>query len=243
VNTFVTLAEIRQALSLLSAADRAAIARWLENSTERIYGGYKVEEPRAVYAERPPTYMTREEFLEFQEQSPVADEYVNGIIRALSGPSVAHGLVTQNIFRAVDSHLRGSPCQSFCTGVRLNLTLGDDRIIYEPDLYVSCDRSAWDKKWIPNPRFVVEVLSPSSQHIDRREKSVNYRRVPTLDEYVLAAQTRPELTIYRRAEHWMPDIVSGMGGVAEFRSLGLSVPLSEIYERVFSGPMPSDAGI
>jgi Uma2 family endonuclease len=243
VNTFATLAEIRRALSLLPEADRAAIVRWLENSNERIYGGYRIEEPRATYAERPPEYMTREEFLEFQERSPVAYEYVNGIIRAMSGPSVAHGLITQNIFLAITPLLRGGPCQAFCTGVQLNLTLGDDELVYEPDLYVSCDRSAWDEKWIPNPRFVVEVLSPSTQHIDRREKAVNYRRVPTLDEYVLAAQTRPELTIYRRAERWVPDIVSGPRGVAEFRSLDVSVPLTEIYERVFSGSMPPETGI
>jgi len=76
----------------------------------------------------------------------------------------------------------------------------------------------------------VEVLSPATEQIDRKEKAVNYRRAPSMEEYVIASQKRAELTIYRRAARWLPEIVSGMGAVAEFRSLGMSVPLSVIYE-------------
>lgn len=233
------LAEIRYALARLSEAERKEVIAWLERLDERVFGADRVEEPRAAYAPSP-GYMTREEFLEFQERSVTAYEYVNGIIRAMSGPSVAHGLVTQNIFVALQAHLRGKPCQPFCTGVQVNLTLGEDEIVYHPDVYVSCDRSVWDKKWIPNPKFVAEILSPSTQHIDRREKVTNYRRVVSLDEYVIASQKRAELTIYRRAEHWQPDVAIGLHAVAEFRSVGLAVPLAEIYEGVFSGRMQPD---
>ena len=233
-------AEIRYALARLNEAERREIIAWLERLDERVYGADRVEEPRATYATSFPEYMTREEFLEFQERSVTAYEYVNGVIRAMSGPSVAHCLVTQNIFVALQSHLRGKPCQPFCTGGQVNLTLGEDEIVYHPDVYVSCDRSAWDQKWIPNPTFVVEVLSPSTQHIDRREKAANYRRVVSLDEYVIASQKRAELMIFRRAEHWQPDVVTGPRAVAQFRSLGLSVPLAEIYEGVFFASTPSD---
>jgi len=183
--------------------------------------------------------MTREEFLDFQEQNFTAYEYVNGIIRAMSGPSVAHCLITQNIHRVLDAHLRRGPCQSFCTGGEVNLTLGGDEIVYHPDVYVSCDRSVWDPRWIPNPKFIVEVLAPSTQQIDRREKAANYRRVESLDEYVVASQTRPEVTIYRRADYWRPDVAVGLRAVVEFRSFGLSVPLAEIYEGVVFAVAPN----
>jgi Uma2 family endonuclease len=229
-------AEIHRALARLNEAERKDIIAWLERSNERVCGADRVEEPQAAYATPFVEYMSREEFLEFQEQTPILYEYVNGIIRAMSGPSVAHCIVTQNIFLALQSHLRGKLCQPFCTGLQLNLTLGDDEIVYHPDVLVSCDRSAWDTKWIPNPTFVAEVLSPSTQHIDRREKAVNYRRVVSLDEYAVASQRRPEITIYRRAEHWQPDVALGSRAVAEFRSLGLSVPLAEIYDGVLFTP-------
>ena len=236
-------ADIRRALGRLTDAERKEVIAWLERLGERVFGVDRVEEPQAAYAAPLPGYMTREEFLDFQERSFTMYEYINGIIRDMSGPSVAHCLITQNIHRALDTHLRGGPCQPFCTGGSVNLTLGNDEIVYHPDVYVSCDRSVWDKRWVPNPKLVVEVLSPSTQHLDRREKAANYRRVASLDEYVIASQKRPELTIHRRAEHWQPDVVMGARATVEFRSLGLSVPLAEIYEGVFSGPPPSDTEV
>ena len=176
--------------------------------------------------------MTLDEFFEFQERTPITYEYVNGIIRAMSGPSVAHCLITQNIFRLVDARLRGGPCEAFCTGGQLQLTFGKDEIIYHPDVYVSCDRNAWSEKTVVNPRFVVEVLSPSTQHIDRREKLVNYCRLISLEEYVIVSQRRAELEIYRRENNWRQDVVDTPGAVAEFRSLDVTVALADIYDGV-----------
>jgi len=232
-------ADIRRALGRLSEAERKEVIAWLERLGERTFGVDRVEEPQAAYAAPLPGYMTREEFLDFQERSFTLYEYINGIIRDMSGPSVAHCLIAQNIQRALDSHLRGGPCQPFCSGGSVNLTLGNDEIVYHPDVYVSCDRSVWDPRWIPNPKFVVEVLSPSTQDIDSREKAVNYRRVDSLDEYVIASQKRPEVTIYRRADRWRPAVSVGLRAEAEFRSFGVSVSLAEIYEGVVFAETPS----
>jgi Uma2 family endonuclease len=244
-------AEIRYSLAQLNDVERRDIIAWLERFGERSHGFDRVEEPEeprsaygAPFPEHPsPEYMTRDEFLDFQEQSFTPFEFINGIIRPMSGPSVAHCLITQNIHRVLDTRLRGGPCQSFCTGGEINLTLGDDEIVYHPDVYVSCDRSVWDPRWIPNPKFVVEVLSPSTQDIDSREKAVNYRRVESLDEYVIASQKRPEVTIYRRADRWRPDISVGLRAEAEFRSFGVSVSLAEIYEGVVFAATPCSSEI
>jgi Uma2 family endonuclease len=226
--------EIRHQLTLLDANERREILAWLEGLDDRREGAHRIEEPPPPpYGAAKPSYMTLEEFHSFTEHSPLPYEYVNGVIRAMSGPTVAHGLISQNIFRALDKHLRGKPCVPFCGGVELNLQLGEDKIAYLPDVFVSCDRASWDPKWIPNPKLVVEVLSPSTQNIDRREKLVNYCRTPSLEEYVIAAQKSAQLTIYRRAEDWQPDVVVGSGAVAAFRSLDMAVPLAEVYERVF----------
>lgn len=232
-------AEIRQSLARLNDSERREVITWLERLNERVYGADRVGESPPAYATPLPELMTLEEFLEFQEQSPTPYEFVNGIIRPISGPSVPHCIVAQNIFRAIDSHLQKGPCQAFVSGCDVKLSLGTDQIVYMPDLVVSCDRSAWEEKWIPNPKLVVEVLSPSTHQIDRKEKAVNYRRVPSMEEYVIASQKRPELTIYRRAARWLPELVRGIGAVAELRSLGVSVPLMVIYEDALRDPTPS----
>lgn len=231
--------EIRQALISLNEYERREIIAWFERHSWRIGGADRVEEPQPAYATPLPELMTFEEFLQFQDKSPLPYEFVNGVLRQVSAPTVPHCRIVQNIFRAIDPHLRKGPCEPFCTGGQVYLNLGTDEISYRPDLFVSCDRSVWDEKWIPNPKFVVEVLSPSTQHIDRREKAVNYRRVPSMEEYVIASQKRPELTIYRRVARWLPEIVSGMGAIAEFRSLDVSVPLTVIYEDALRDPSAS----
>jgi Uma2 family endonuclease len=215
----------------MSHGERQQLLVYLRRAGEFLFPSDRVEEPRPAYGAAL-KYMTREEFFQFQEQSTITYEYINGIIRAMSGPTVAHCLITQNIFRVVDARLRGGPCHAFCTGGPLNLTLDDDEIVYHPDVYVSCDRHAWDQRGIPNPKFVVEVLSPSTQHIDRREKLVNYCRVPSLDEYVIVSQHRMELAIYRRSANWSQEIVSALEATVEFRSLDVTAPVAAIYEEV-----------
>lgn len=229
--------EIRRSIALLSDAERDSIIKWLLRQ-----GTDRVEEARPAYATPLPELMTREEFLNLEDPDSIRYEFVNGIIRLMSGPSVAHCCIAQNVYAALRAHLRGGPCVPFCTGGNVNLSPGTDEIVYKPDVYVSCDPSAWDEKSIPNPKFVMEVLSPSTERIDRKEKAVNYRRTPSIEEYVIASQKLPELTIYRRTARWLPEIVSGLSAMAEFRSLGMSVPLNVIYENALGewGPSTND---
>ncbi len=134
-----------------------------------------VREPLAEYNPNPPL-MTFEEYLEFVETSPLRYEYVNGVVHAMSGGSVAHGLVTGSLMGAVISHLRGGPCKVFSSNVDLEIRSETDEITYIPDLMVACNPDEWTEKAIRNPKLVAEVLSPSTRHIDQREKATNYRQ-------------------------------------------------------------------
>jgi Uma2 family endonuclease len=177
--------------------------------------------------------MTEEEYLEFEENSPMRHEYVNGAVYAMSGASLAHNRIVSRLHVALQRRLRGGPCEVFIQDLKLKLRPGSDKFWYYPDLMVSCDRAGWHKKWITNPRLVIEVLSASTKHIDRREKATTYRRIDTIDEYVIVAQHSPQVTMQRRETNWVPQVASGPEAIAEFRSVGASVPLAEIYENIF----------
>jgi Uma2 family endonuclease len=154
---------------------------------------------------------------------------VAGEIFAMSGGSRKHALIAGNVFAAFHAHLRGSPCSSFINDFKLHLDVNESKFFYYPDVMVACGPQA-DDRFCTNPRLIVEVLSPSTEHTDRREKASNYRQIPALEEYVLVAQRMAEVTIYRRSEHWSPLILSSLGETAEFRSIELSLPLGQIYE-------------
>lgn len=102
--------------------------------------------------------------------------------------------------------------------------------MYYPDVMVSCRPEDRTDQTVRNPRLVVEILSKSTQHIDRREKAMTYQRVQEIEEYVLIAQNQPRIIVYRRAEGWRPMVYSSMDARVELRSIGLQIPLAQIYE-------------
>ena len=81
-----------------------------------------------------------------------------------------------------------------------------------------------------NPVLVIEVLSPSTEAIDRREKLHAYRHLPALQEYVLISQDRQQVEIYRRQGDvgWL-FITFEPGDSVEFASVGATLPIAELY--------------
>ena len=62
---------------------------------------------------------------------------------------------------------------------------------------------------------------------------MNYLQIPTLEEYVLVAQDRREVTVFRRATGWHGEIFSAPEAVVDFSSVKQSMAVGEIYEDVF----------
>jgi Uma2 family endonuclease len=225
-----TISEIQQALGSLSAADLESIADWLNWQVEEArYRTYHVREAQPEYlSEEEPLFMTWEEYLVFEEQSPLRHEYVNGTVYAMSGASLAHNQIVQELVVAFRSHLRGGPCKPFFLEAKLEIRAARDKIVYYPDAMVSCRPEDRTDTMVRNPKLVVEILSKSTQHIDRREKALTYQRVDSIEEYVLIAQKEPRVIVHRRADDWRPVLYSAMEAQVEFRSIGLSVAMAQI---------------
>jgi Uma2 family endonuclease len=227
-----TIAEVQTSIRGLGREERYIIACWLEGYEAEELGFSGVREPAVEYAVEP-RYMTEEEYLAFEERSPSRHEYVNGYVHAMSAPGPSHGRVLARLQFALTKRLGDGPCEAFAARLQADADTASTHNYFYPDIVVSCDRENWGDKWLRNPRLIIEVLSPSTQHIDRRDKATTYRRIPGMEEYVIAAQNSAQLTILRRAEGWVAEVVSGLDAVAEFRSLDMSIPLAEIYGGVF----------
>lgn len=227
-----TIAEVKQALRELSAAELESIADWLEWEVEESrYRASRVEEAQPEYPSgEEPLFMSWEEYLAFEVQSPCRHEYVNGTVYAMSGASLAHNRIAQELVVAFRTHLRGGPCEPFFLEAKLEIRTGRDQIMYFPDVLVSCRPEDRTDQAVRNPKLVVEILSKSTQHIDRREKAMTYQRVEAIEEYALIAQSQPRIIVHRRAEDWRPMLYSSLDARVEFRSMGLHLPLAQIYQ-------------
>jgi Uma2 family endonuclease len=179
-------------------------------------------------------HMTVDQYLAFELQSPSRHEYLAGEVFAMTGSSSQHNAIATRLFAATAAHLRGSLWQAFMSEVKVRVRTNMRDYFYYPDMSVISDhdrRADGGERllFVRSPRLIAEVISPATENIDRREKSMMYRELASLEEYVLVAQEKCEVTVFRRCEQWRPVICNALEAVAEFRSIGLSLPLAQIY--------------
>jgi Uma2 family endonuclease len=180
-----------------------------------------------------PVLISVEDYLRHEADGPVRHEYIGGRIHAMAGASERHNLIAGNLFAQFHAHLRGGPCRVYMADFKVRLEINREDLFYYPDVMVACQRTGVEEHYLRFPTLIVEVLSPSTESIDRREKLLNYPQIATLDEYVVVAQDRREVMVHRRAEYWAPHLLTAPESAAEFRSIKFSLPLSRIYEGVF----------
>jgi Uma2 family endonuclease len=173
--------------------------------------------------------LTVDDYLAFEKDGRLRHEYVASEIFPMTGGGLEHNIIAGNIFTALSVHLRGSSCRTFMSDFKVRLKNGMDDIFYYPDVMVACGNAGVEKYYLTQPKLIIEVLSPTTEAIDRREKALHYRQIPTLEEYVLVAQDAPEITIYSRTDGWAFSTLRSLQDVAAFRSIELSLPLAEIY--------------
>lgn len=155
-------------------------------------------------------------------------EYVNGMIYAMAGASRAHNLVAGNFFLSLGNHLKGSRCRAYQSDMKVGIRLQRENHFYYPDVQVSC-ADEQDRYYNNSPCLIVEVLSDSTARVDRYEKLVAYRLLPTLQEYVLCSQSSPAVEIYRRRTEWQAEYFVG-GQTFQLESVGLEMAMDELYE-------------
>lgn len=116
--------------------------------------------------------------------------------------------------------------------LKVQLRIAGEDLFYYPDVLVTCHAIGAKDHFTRFPTVIFEVLSDSTEQIDRREKLTNYRQSDTLEEYVLVDQVRREVTLHCRSETWMPLGLASDTATLDLTSLGATLPLAEIYESV-----------
>ncbi len=220
---------IQQAIRQLTRVEREELAEWILSSP-----AFDVR-----IAETAPAYggtrkLTVEEYLRLEEDSAINHEYVGGQIFAMISPLMRHEVIVANLLFQFQRQL-GGPCMALSSHTRVRLQVAREDIFYMPDVTVVCGpfpEEVLDQRYLSNPCVVVEVTSASSEAIDRREKALNYRQIPSLEEYLVVAQRSMEVTVVRRSENWLPQVLTRPEDVYESRAVEVNITLANIYERV-----------
>jgi Uma2 family endonuclease len=178
---------------------------------------------------------TLEHFLAWENEQAERHFYYRGEIFAMVGVRQAHAHASGNIYAALKSALRGTPCCAFIADMKL-LVEGADMVFY-PDVMVSCDaRDRATPLHLSHPKLVIEVLSESTASYDRGIKFVACRRIDTLEEYVLVDLEARRIEVFRKNAEglWVLYEFSGAQFVT-FASVGITLDADTIYENVEEG--------
>ena len=175
--------------------------------------------------------LTLEAYLAWENEQPEKHEFHRGEVFAMVGARRAHGCVVANLSREIGNQLKGSPCRVFTEGMKVQI--GEDTVLY-PDIFVTCDRDDLATEMIFRaPTLVVEVLSPSTQAYDRSLKFALYRRIPSLQEYILVDPDTRRVEAFRRGADGLWDLHDlSDGDRLEAASIGARVPLAEVFDGI-----------
>lgn len=154
----------------------------------------------------PQRIMSVEEYLEFENSSQVKHEYVGGHLYAMTGVSRRHSRIRGNIVYNLAHAADGSSCRVHQSDMRVPVPDGP---FYYPDVVVACGEEPNDPYREDAPCLVVEVLSPSTASTDRREKLLSYRRLSSLQAYLIVEQDEPMVERHFRDESgaWQVEIL------------------------------------
>src|SRR5437899_1032116 len=169
-------------------------------------------------------FVSVDDYLAGEPASQIKHEYIAGAVYAMAGGTTDHNQIAINFVLAVRPHLRGTPCRVFALDVKVRLKIADEEVFYYPDVMIGCDPRDTHKLYLRFPKVRVEVTSDSTERLDSRE------------EYLIVAQDRPEVTIFRRAGNWRPEVATRLEEAVPLNSIGLTFPLSAIYEGVIATP-------
>lgn len=170
------------------------------------------------------------EYLAYEEDAAMKHEFVDGEILAMAGGSPRHSALAMNVGVAIRLS-RPAGCKVFQSDLKVRV-LATGRATY-PDVSMVCGPLELDaadryQKTITNPTLLVEVLSPSTEDVDRISKRRDYQIIPSLREYVLVSQHEPRVEVYRRQSSGSWEYIDVREGTVNLAT-GPALDLAALY--------------
>jgi Uma2 family endonuclease len=173
-----------------------------------------------------------ENYLTGELTSDIKHELIDGCVYAMAGASANHERISVNVLRKFGNHLENMPCEPFGSDMKLRINSN----FFYPDVMVDCRFDNSEPYFTQTPIIIVEVLSKSTRKKDTTLKFMSYINIPSLQEYVLIEQDFVDVQVFRRSEGWLARHYF-LGDEVTFKSIGLTLPVEDIYHRVQNDDM------
>ena len=176
---------------------------------------------------------TLEEYAELEKSSEERLEYFDGNVWSMAGASPTHEEIVANTITEFKNKLRGKSCRVFGSNLRVKVP------IYKPyrypDVTALCEQPIYEDFYslevLVNPGLIVEILSPSTEAFDQRDKFTYYKSIESFTEYLLIDQDKPHVVLYTKqtADAWLQREFNDLNDKLYLSSLDCEISLTEIY--------------
>ena len=185
-------------------------------------------------AGHPKHYFSIDEYLALEKVSDARFEYWDGELVLMSGGKREHNQIADNVYHRLRLKLEGGPCRAFSAAQNIDTpALPPYRY---PDASVACGKANFRSldgiDLLTNPVLIVEVLSPSTESVDRRAKFDAYKAIPSFREYLLIrCDIRHAVHHIKQPDgSWVHQ--NYIEGDILLESIGGALSFAEIYEGV-----------
>lgn len=174
------------------------------------------------------------EYLLLEEQSDTKNEFDHGKIVAMSGGTLNHGIIGNNINTALNNSVREKEKKYVTINGDVRIFIENaDSFVYPDGMVICGDIQTFenDEHSVINPIIIVEVLSKSTESYDRGDKFHKYCSLSSFKEYVLIDQYKPVIDVLYRedASYWKMVTTIGLDKSIYLNTLGCYIKMSEIY--------------
>jgi Uma2 family endonuclease len=179
--------------------------------------------------------MTLDEFVRWDDGTETHYELIGGFPVAMAPPAEVHRVLAVRLVTRIDGALAARrPCNAQIEAGVIRPDRADT--YFEADIAASCAAIEPGRQAIKDPFLIVEILSPSTDRHDRRVKLPVYRQIETVQEILLVASDERYAELHRRAGmQWITEILRGGESVLALASVGIEIPLAELYDGIGLG--------
>ena len=156
-------------------------------------------------------------------------------VRMMAGARNVHDDIVVNLLAELRGQLRGSGCRPFTGDGSIETLPGQIR---RPDVGVDCGERDPNGLKAALPRMVAEVLSPTTRDFDSYDKRTEYEQVESLNYIMFVDPNVAYVDVWSRDPDraWVHHVAEGLDSKVEMPTIGVTLPLADIYEGVVFPP-------
>ena len=175
---------------------------------------------------------TPEEYFLLEETAEVRHEFINGNLIEMSGASREHHKICKNLLRILENLLIEKGYEVFIENMKVKIE-SENQYFY-PDIFITKEVETDKNKYVQfEPELIVEVLSEATRAKDLVDKFIQYRKIKTLNYYLLVEPEKYLVLCNFKNQQGEWDMVSYTkpDEIIELPNLNISLSMEDIYKK------------